>query len=62
MSQGWIDSRLVAAVGAEMADTIFDAMLDGDVGTYVAHIDQDGNVTYDQLDSNGNVIQEGVQL
>lgn len=61
MSQTWIDKRLENAVGSEMADKIFEAMLDDKVGAYVAHVDAEGKVSYHKLDENGYKIPEGAQ-
>lgn len=60
MSQSWIDARLELAVGTEMADKIFEAMLEDKVGAYVARVDIEGNVSYHKLDENGYKISEGV--
>lgn len=64
MSEGWIDKRLDDAVGKEKADEIREAqLLDPDsVGSYVAHVDADGNVTYDKLDGDANVVEKDVEI
>ena len=61
MSQPWIDARLEKAVGTDMADKIFDAQLEGQVGAYIARVDNDGNIIYHKLDENGYRIQEGAR-
>lgn len=64
MSDKWINERLDKAVGKEMADKIRMEMLinPDNVGRYVAHVDINGNVTYDKLDSNANIIAKGVAI
>ena len=64
MSESWIDNRLDSAVGKEKADEIrMEKIMNSDnVGSFVAHVDESGNVTYDKLDSNGNVTERNVQL
>lgn len=64
MSESWIDNRLDNAVGKEKADEIrMEKIMNGDnVGSFVAHVDESGNVTYDKLDNNGNVTERNVQL
>lgn len=64
MSESWIDNRLDQSVGKERADEIrLEKVLNPDnVGSYVSHIDGDGNVTYDKLDENGNVIEKDVNI
>ena len=64
MSENWIDKRLDEAVGKERADEIrFEKLLDSDnVGSYIAHVNEDGTVTYDRLDENANVIEKDVKL
>ena len=32
------------------------------VGAYVAHVEEDGKVSYDKLDENANVVERGVDL
>lgn len=64
MSEEWIDRRLDDAVGREKADEIrMEKLQNSDnVGSFVAHVDESGTVTYDRLDSNGNVTERNVQL
>lgn len=64
MSENWIDRRLDKDVGKEKADDIrMEKLLNPDnVGCYVAHVDKDGNVTYDKLDSDANVIERDVKI
>ena len=64
MSESWIDNRLDSAVGKEKADEIrMEKIMNSDnVGSFVARVDESGNVTYDKLDSNGNVTERNVQL
>lgn len=64
MSSNWIDKRLDKDVGKEKADEIrLEKILNPDnVGTYVAHVDEDGNVRYDKLDDDANVIEKDVNI
>ena len=64
MSENWIDKRLDASVGKEKADEIrLEKIFNPDnVGSYIAHVNQDGKVTYDRLDSNANITERNVQL
>lgn len=65
MSTRWIiHNRLEDAVGKDMADTIIEQMLlnPNNVGCYEARVDLSGNVKYSKLDSEANMIEEGVQL
>ena len=64
MCDNWIDNRLDKAVGKEKADEIRMANLFGQdqVGAYLAHIDESGNVTYDKLDQYANVIEKDVNI
>jgi hypothetical protein len=64
MSEKWIDNRLDNAVGKEKADEIRMEKLvnSGNVGSFVAHVSEDGIVTYERLDSNGDVKERNVQL
>ncbi len=62
MSEKWIENRLYNAVGKEKAFEIEMANLSGNVGTYVSHVDKNGNVTYDRLDKNANIIEIGVKI
>jgi hypothetical protein len=56
LSETWIDGRLDDAVGKEKADEIRSEQADN-VGVAVAHVDENGNVTYESIDSNGNGIE-----
>lgn len=61
MSENWIDNRLDEAVGKEMADEI--RMSDSsEVGSYVSRVDSEGNIEFDKLDSQGNVIEKDVEI
>lgn len=64
MSENWIDKRLDEAVGKEMADDIrMEKLINSDnVGSYVSHIDENGNVSYDKLDNNANIIGKDVKI
>ncbi|MCC8051411.1 MAG: hypothetical protein LIP10_12295 [Clostridiales bacterium] len=64
MSENWIDKRLDESVGKEKADEIrMEKLMNPDrVGSYVAHIDSNGTVSYDKLDENGDTIQKGVKI
>lgn len=64
MSWSWIDNRLDDAVGKEKADEIrMEKILNPDnVGSYVCHIDYDGNVSYDRLDDNAQIVEKGVNF
>ncbi len=64
MSETWIDNRLNQSIGTERADEIrLEKVLNPDnVGSYISHIDSEGNVTYDKLDENGNVIEKDVNV
>ena len=64
MSEDWIDKRLDDAVGKEKADEIrIEKLLNPDnVGSYVAHVGEDGSVSYDKLDKNGNIIEKDVKI
>lgn len=64
MSETWINNRLDQSIGKERADEIrLEKVLNPDnVGSYVSHIDSEGNVTYDKLDENGNVIEKDVNV
>lgn len=64
MSDKWIDNRLDNAVGKEKADEIrMEKLINNDnVGSYVAHVDEKGTVTYDRLDSNADVKERNVQI
>ena len=59
MSEKWIDNRLDNAVGKEKADEIrMEKLMNSDnVVSYVARIGEDGNVTYERVDSNGYVMK-----
>jgi hypothetical protein len=58
MSDDWIDNRLDEAVGKEKADEIRSESIENpdNVEKSVAHIDSEGNVSYKNVDSNGNEI------
>lgn len=64
MSAEWIDKRLDAAVGKEKADEIrMEKLMNPEnVGSFVARVDEAGNVTLDRLDQNANVIEKDVKL
>lgn len=64
MSENWIDKRLDQSVGKEKADEIrLEKLLNSDnVGTYVAHVDENGNVRYDKLDNRANVVEKDVKI
>lgn len=64
MSSNWIDKRLDKDVGKEKADEIrLEKIINPDnVGTYVAHVSEDGNVKYDKLDDNANVVEKDVKI
>lgn len=64
MSENWIDKRLDQAVGKEKADEIrMEKMKDPDsVGSYVSHVDSEGNVKFDKLDNNANVVEKDVKI
>jgi hypothetical protein len=64
MSDTWVDARLDKDVGKEKADEIrMEKILNPDnVGSYVAHVDENGSVTYDKLDGNANVIEKDVKI
>ena len=64
MSEAWIDNRLDSAVGKEKADEIRmeKIMNSNNICSLVSHVDECGNITYDKLDSNGNVTERNVQL
>ena len=64
MSDKWIDNRLDNAVGKEKADEIrMEKLINNDnVGSYVAHVDEKGTVTYDRLNDNADVIERNVQI
>ncbi len=64
MCENWIDKRLDKDLGKEKADEIrMEKLLNPDnVGAYVAHVEEDGKVSYDKLDENANVVERGVDL
>lgn len=64
MCDNWIDKRLDKDLGKDKADEIrLEKLFNPDnVGAYVAHVDEDGNVSYDKLDGNANVIEKGVDI
>lgn len=64
MCDNWIDNRLDKDLGKDKADEIrMEKLFNPDnVGAYVAHVDETGNVSYDKLDGNANVIEKGVNI
>lgn len=64
MSEQWIDNRLDTSVGKEKADEIRKEMIlnPDNVKSIVAHVDSEGNVTYNELDADANIIKKGVEL
>lgn len=64
MSDNWQDKRLDESVGKQKADEIrMEKLFNSDnVGSYVAHIDENGNITYDKLDGNANIIEKDVRI
>lgn len=64
MSENWIDKRLDKDLGKEKADEIrMEKILNPDnVGSYVAHVKEDGTVTYDKLDADANVVEKDVKI
>ena len=50
--------------GKEKADEIrMEKILNPDnVGAYVAHVKEDGTVTYDKLDADANVVEKDVKI
>jgi hypothetical protein len=64
MSDSWVDARLDKDLGSQKADEIrMEKILNSDnVGCYVAHVDAEGNVTYDKLDGNANVVEKDVKI
>ena len=64
MSDNWIDKRLDDAVGKEKADEIrLSQLLDSNnVGKFLVHVDGNGNVSFDKLDSNAEIIERNVVL
>lgn len=64
MSANWIDKRLDASVGKETADEIrMEQLLNPDnVGSYVVHVDEKGNTSYDKIDSDGNTVEKDVKI
>jgi hypothetical protein len=62
MSDTWQNKRLDAAVGKKKADEIREAKLLGNCESYLAHIDEYGNVELSTLDENANIIEKGVVL
>lgn len=64
MSENWIDKRLDEAVGKEKADEIrVEKIINPDnVQSYVSHIDENGNVSYDKLDNDANILEKDVKI
>ena len=64
MCDNWIENRLDKDLGKDKADDIrMEKLFNPDnVGAYVAHVDENGNVSYDKLDENANVIERGVNI
>ena len=64
MSENWIDRRLDKDLGKEKADEIrMEKILNPEnVGSYVAHVREDGNITYDKLDDAAHVIEKDVRI
>ena len=64
MNSSWIDNRLDEAVGKEKADEIRMEMIfnPDNVGSYVGHVDSNGNVSYDRLDGNAQVIEKDAKI
>lgn len=64
MSDNWIDKRLDESVGKEKADDIrMEVLLEPDnVAKYIGHVDSNGNVTYDKLDSEANIVEKDVKV
>lgn len=64
MSENWQDKRLDESVGKEKADEIrMEKLFDPDnVGSYVAHIDENGDITYDRLDEDANIIGKDIKI
>lgn len=64
MCDNWINNRLDKDLGKEKADGIrMEKLINPDnVGAYVAHVDENGNVSYDRLNGNADVIKRGVNI
>ena len=64
MCDNWIDNRLDKDLGKDKADEIrLEKLFNPDnVGAYVAHVNENGNVSYDKLDRNANVVEKGVNI
>lgn len=64
MSSEWTDKRLDGDVGPEIADEIrMEKLLNPDnVGSYVAHVEGSGDVKYDKLDDEANVVEKDVEI
>ncbi len=64
MSDNWIDKRLDDSVGKEKADEIrMEKLINPEnVGSYVARVDENGNVSYDKIDANGNIERKDVNI
>ena len=64
MCDNWIDNILDKDLGKDKADEIrLEKLFNPDnVGAYVAHVDENGRVSYDKLDGDANVIEKGVNI
>ena len=64
MSDSWVDKRLDESVGKDKADDIrMEALLNPDnVGKYIVRVDSDGNVSYDKIDSEANIVERDVKV
>ena len=64
MCDNWIDNRLDKDLGKDKADEIrLEKLFNPDnVGAYVAHVNENVNVSYDKLDRNANVVEKGVNI
>lgn len=64
MSDSWVDKRIDESVGKEKADEIRVEVLFNpeNVGKYIGHVDENGVVSYDKLDSEGNIYQKDVKI
>ncbi|MDR1892936.1 MAG: hypothetical protein LBQ48_08025 [Oscillospiraceae bacterium] len=58
LSDTWIEKNLDSDVGKAQADVIREAMIDDNVGVAVARVDAGSNVTYETVDSDGNMVKE----
>lgn len=64
MCEKYIDARLDKAVGPEKADEIrMEKILHPEnVESYLVHTSRDGNVTFDKLDKDANVVEKDVRI